>query len=423
MSIEAKKPVCAYCGAEGSDTNILKQGPMHTFICQSCIDKLSGGEGKAAGLDFASNADTKELRKKVAPKCIKEYLDQYIIGQEDAKKILSTAVYNHMLRLKLKEQGVPGSDNLQKSNVFMIGPSGSGKTALIKRLAEAMEIPFVVEDATTFTKAGYVGRDVESMLKDLLRAADNKQKLAEKGIIYIDEIDKTANGTGLTNRESFSAGVQQALLKMVEGHEVTVENRNPMAMGTDSFKINTENILFIVGGAFDGIGDIIDRRLKKKNSGGNMGFGSTLTKKNDVKHDENISQVVTEDLKDYGIISELLGRIPVMCTLNPLSVEDMKRILTEPKDAITKQYQLLFSANDIDLQFSDKALTKVANMALERHTGARALRGIMEAAMKDLLYSAPGEEYLAEAVLDVDESGEFTVRKRYREKLTLENWF
>ena len=340
-----------------------------------------------------------ELKDIPAPHIIKEQLDEYVIGQEQAKKVLSVAVYNHYKRVAT---GTMDEIEIEKSNVLMIGPTGSGKTYLVKTLAKLLHVPLAITDATSLTEAGYIGDDIESVVSKLLAAADNDVDKAEQGIIFIDEIDKIAKKHNHGSRDVNGEAVQQGMLKLLEGSNVEVpvgaSSKNAMVPMTT---INTRNILFIVGGAFPELDDIIKQRLRKKTS---IGYGAELKDKFD--HDKDIlSKVTTEDLKKFGMIPEFLGRLPIICTLKGLSEDMLVRILMEPRNAILKQYEKLLELDEVKLEFNNEALTAIAKKAMEKDTGARALRAIIEDLMLDIMYEIPKD----------DNIGRVTITKEYIE--------
>ena len=365
-------------------------------ICKNCIreinhflDQHEAETATAEHKDFASQLNN--ILEKNKPHIIKQYLDQYIVNQDRAKKVLAVAVYNHYKRMKYGYENEDGTE-IEKSNVIMLGPSGCGKTALLSHLSKLLDIPFAVTDASSLTEAGFVGADVEVAVRNLYYAADKDIERAEHGIIYLDEFDKIARKSGANNSitaDPGHEGVQQALLKMLEGSVVEFTSRgqrkHPEA---PTIKVDTTNILFIVGGAFVGIDEIIAKRLQK--NGSSIGFGAEVESKDEKpKYDELIHQVRPEDLMQYGIIPEIIGRLPIICTLETLDEDALLRILTEPKNAPVKQYEKLLAMDNVTLQFEEGALRAVARKAIERKTGARSLKGIIEDVMLDIMFDIP----------------------------------
>ena len=382
---------CSFCGKSQENVKKIVAGPG-VYICDECVDLCNSiieaelYEESTAGYTLA------EADRIPSPKEIKKILDDYVIGQENAKKTLSVAVYNHYKRIAHEEANANKDEiEIQKSNILLLGPTGCGKTLLAKTLANILKVPFAIADATTLTEAGYVGEDVENILLKLIQAADGDIERAEKGIIYIDEIDKiTRKSENLSiTRDVSGEGVQQSLLKIIEGTIASVPpqggRKHP---NQEMLQINTENILFICGGAFEGLEDIIKERTGKKS----IGFGAKIKSEKEVSKYEVFKELLPQDLLKYGLIPEFIGRLPIIATLKELDKKALMRILVEPKNALIKQYKKLFEIDDVNLVFEEDAIEAIVEKAIERKTGARGLRSIIEEIMRDIMFEIPSNE-------------------------------
>ena len=404
-----EKLECSFCGRKKPETNLLIAG-IDAHICDKCIEQATGIVVEELKSNVKTNVSDLVLRK---PKEIRAFLDKYVIGQDQTKKVMAVAVYNHYKRLM--QQDVEDEVEIEKSNIIMVGQTGTGKTLVAKTIAKMLDVPLAIVDATVLTEAGYVGEDVESILTRLLQAADYDVAKAERGIVFIDEIDKISrkgDNPSIT-RDVSGEGVQQALLKLLEGTVVNVPPKGGRKHPDQKFvEVNTQNILFIAGGAFDGIEKIISKRLNRQA----MGY-STSKNADNINKDNLLQYIIPKDIKDFGLIPEIIGRLPVLTHMDPLDRETLRAILTEPKNALIKQYKKLFLMDEVAFNITDEALEFIVDKALEYKLGARGLRSLCEAILTDAMYDLPSSD---EKTLDIDkEYAQHTLSKNLLKRLEI----
>ena len=393
-----EKVRCSFCNKTQDQVRKLIAGPAGVYICDECVELCTSIIEAELYDDEKAGYTLNELNDIPSPKEIKKVLDDYVIGQDDAKRTLSVAVYNHYKRIAHEEVAKQDEVEIQKSNILLLGPTGCGKTLLARTLAKILNVPFAIADATTLTEAGYVGEDVENILLKLIQAADGDIEKAEKGIIYIDEIDKItrkSENPSIT-RDVSGEGVQQALLKIVEGTIASVPPQGGRKHPHQEFlQINTENILFICGGAFEGLEKIVKDRIGKKT----IGFGAEIESKKDISKYEVFEKLLPQDLLKFGLIPEFVGRLPIIATLKELDKQALIDIVTKPKNALVKQYQKLFEIDNVQLEFEEDALEQIVEKAIERKTGARGLRSIIEEIMRDIMFEIPSNPKIEKCII------------------------
>ena len=406
---------CSFCGKSQESVKKIVAGPG-VYICDECVDLCTSIIAAEVYEDEEVGYTLNDLDKIPSPKEIKQILDDYVIGQEEAKRTLSVAVYNHYKRIAHEDAEKKDDVEIQKSNILLLGPTGCGKTLLARTLAKILNVPFAIADATTLTEAGYVGEDVENILLKLIQAADGDIQKAEKGIVYIDEIDKiTRKSENLSiTRDVSGEGVQQALLKIIEGPVASVPpqggRKHP---NQEMLQINTENILIICGGAFEGLENIIKDRTGKKS----IGFGTKIESQKEINKYEIFQEMLPQDLLKYGLIPEFIGRLPIIATLKDLDKEALIKIATEPKNALVKQYQKLLEMDDVKLEFNQEALEAIVDKAIERKTGARGLRSIIEEIMRDIMFEIPSTPNISRCII----TKETVLEKKFPETVVDEN--